>query len=323
MLLAAGFGQRMVPLTLRRAKPTLPFLNRSLLLRQLDYLERARIDEVVVNTHHRPESIRDLLRQASLGPAPENGPFTCGRLTVHLSREENRLGTAGGLRHAAHHFRSSGTFLCLNSDIVSEIDLSAAVRAHREGGQLATLVLAPPVDGYTPVAYRQGRMVAFGRAAAAGTGVPVNWGTFTGIHVLEPAVLERLPDGPSGFLPALYLPMLAAGEPLGAHLGSGSWVEVGTARRYLDTQVQAVKGKILLAPGCRVAAEARLEQGCILGRRVTVGPGARLTRVVLLDRVSIGENARIRDSIVGPGTSIPPGERVSRCLVEEDRRVPF
>ena len=135
MLLAAGFGRRLVPITLRQAKPTLPFLNRPLLLRQLDYLEASGVDEVVVNIHHRSGSILRLLAsEETKSSGATQGPFRIGRLLVHVSPEAERQGTSGGLKMAAAHFADRETFVCLNSDMVCEVDLAGALDAHRAGG---------------------------------------------------------------------------------------------------------------------------------------------------------------------------------------------
>ncbi len=355
MLLAAGFGRRMVPITLRRAKPTLPFLNRPLLLRQLDYLAAAGVTEVVVNVHHAARSILSLLAGAGRCDRP-TGPFAIGPLTVHASVEEERLGTSGGLKRAAAHFQGSGTFVCLNSDMVTEIDLAAALAAHRAGGRDATLVLVPhkPGSPFTPVCHADGQVLEFARrppGGGAGTGLSepevaagcagTQAGVFTGIHLLEPEILARLPEGRSEFLAALYEPMIAAGEAPGVVLSEARWVEVGSAGRYLAEQAAALAGEpfaghhpwapgtagsvareahldrcVLVGEGGRIEAGARLGPGVILGHDVHVGAGADLEQCIALDGARIGPGASLREVVMGAGTVVPADVTVVRALLQ-------
>jgi mannose-1-phosphate guanylyltransferase len=342
MLLAAGFGRRLVPITLRQAKPTLPFLNRPLLLRQLDYLEAAGVDEVVVNVNHRPESILKLLAGAEAEPAgAAEGPFRIGRLLVHVSPEAERQGTSGGLKMAAPHFADRETFICLNSDMVCEVDLAAALDAHRAGGDAASLVLVPAdaSDAYTPVAHDGKQIRSFGPRHEKGE----SWdlGIFTGIHILEPAVLERLPHGPSEFLPALYQPMIREGSGPGAIVSTARWEEVGTARRYIQGQVSALDGGpfaghrpwaageageitagdareplTLVGNGCRIGAGARLQRGTIVGDGVIIEENARLSRCILLDGARIGARAELDETVVGPDTVVPTDAVVRGAVLQ-------
>ena len=298
MLLAAGFGRRMVPVTLFRAKPSLPFLNRPLIVRALDALAAHGITEAVVNLHHRPESLLPLL-EAYTG------------LAVVTSRESGLLGTSGGLARVADNFLHGGTFLVVNSDVVSDIDLTMAAAAHRAAGAEATLVLTPwrPNCGHTPVHHDGRRVLAFGGPPPAeAAGRPP--GIFTGVHLLEPSVLARLPAGPSEFLPALYEPMIRAGNPPGVHLTDAVWREVGRPAAYLAEQIEALalsgNGSLLLqGEGCRIGAGARLGPGCILGADVEVGAGSHLEACVLMDGVKVGAEAQLAQVIAGPGTPLP------------------
>ena len=298
MLLAAGFGRRMVPVTLFRAKPALPFLNRPLILRSLDALAAHGVTEAVVNLHHRPESLLPLL-EAYPG------------LAVRTSKESELLGTSGGLARVADHFLRGGTFLVVNSDVVSDIDLTAAGEAHRAAGVEATLVLTPwrPNCGHTPVHHDGRRVLAFGGPPPPETaGRPP--GIFTGVHLLEPSLLARLPEGPSEFLPALYEPMIRSGNAPGVHLTDAVWREVGRPAAYLAEQIEALAATgdaslVLRGPGCRIDPGARLGPGCILGADVEVAAGCHLEACVLMDGVKVGGEAQLAQVIAGPDTHLP------------------
>jgi len=375
MLLAAGFGGRMVPITFFRAKPALPFLNRPLLLRQLDHLAAAGIDEVVINLHHRPASLLALLACAAgdekasryenteevnattdaaaiSGPTGAHrtdadlpGPFRIGSLLVHVCLETEILGTSGGLLGAAAHLAGDAPFLCLNSDCVCDVDLRTAVETHRRSGHDATMVVRPAASGdrFTPVWHDGRQVLGFGGATErlpAAPSVAAATAVFTGIHVLEPRVLDRLPRGRSEFLPSLYAPMIATGSGPGIYLTDAAWYEVGTPDRYIAAQVELLPaGKLglhrpwratqtraqgpadgaassLIGDCCRIHPAAALGAGTVLGNDVQVGAAAHIERSVVLDGAIIGDGARLNEVIVGPATSIPPHADLARTVVD-------
>src|SRR5687768_13404837 len=130
MILAAGFGTRLFPLTVDRTKPAIPFLNKPLVGYVAEYVARFGFKEVVVNLHHQPQSVID-----ALGDGRDFG------VRIEYAFEEpNILGTAGALDNA-RHLLGDDTFLVINGKIVTDIDLSAAIKAHKESSALATMVL--------------------------------------------------------------------------------------------------------------------------------------------------------------------------------------
>jgi mannose-1-phosphate guanylyltransferase len=335
MLLAAGFGRRLIPITLTRAKPTLPFLHRPLLLRQLDYLQANGITDVVINTHHQPESVRELLVKPASGHATEDS-FLVGGLPVTLSHEPELLGTSGGLWGAAKTLRGGGTLLCMNSDMITGIDLAAAAEEHRRLGRAASLVLVPWHQGCTDtqVHHDHGLLTRFvqpggagddaGKSGddAGGPGDPP--GIFTGIHFLEEEILDRLPPGRSEFLPDLYLPMLSAGDPPGVIMTSATWMEVGTPSRYLDAQLTAQQSPapaghrpwtVLPRAASPVAPGTPVGDDVIMDNTVSIEPGASATRSLLMERVKIGAGSHLEEVIAGPDTSVPAGLNISRAVL--------
>ena len=143
MILAAGLGERMHPLTTDRSKAALSVLNKPLVLRSVQYLARFGINEVVINRHKHADSIAVAL----LGQTP---PDT----TIRFSDEPEILGTAGGLKRAAENFRDE-TFVVMNADFLSNIDLPSVIEAHKKSGRPATLVLTPPGKHFTGVVKRE------------------------------------------------------------------------------------------------------------------------------------------------------------------------
>ncbi|MGH9945341.1 MAG: nucleotidyltransferase family protein, partial [Pyrinomonadaceae bacterium] len=131
MILAAGYGTRLWPLTIDRAKPAIPFMGRPLVGYVAEYLSRYGCGEVAVNLHHQSESVR-----RALGDGSDFG------VRLHYVEEPVILGTSGALDNARDFFLDA-TFVVVNGKIATDIDLTAALRTHRETGALATLVLRP------------------------------------------------------------------------------------------------------------------------------------------------------------------------------------
>lgn len=311
MIFCAGLGTRLRPLTELLPKPACPVLDRPLVWYDLALLAGAGVAEVAVNTHQLPERMAEAARE---------GARLLG-LGLEISREPELLGTGGGLRQVAPFLRG-GTFFLLNGDILFDVDLEAALRAHRAAGAAATMVVRPmPRDaGYRPVHVRPDGRVA----RIAGEGPPPS-GTspwlFTGVHVLEPEILSLLPDGPSGLHEQGYGPLLGAGRPVIAHEDRGFWDDLGTPRRYLDANLAAASGELPLRRfGALGLDGARREKGS------WVGVGARVEGRI--ERSVVGRAARVPAgasairSLLWPETELSPGEALEGAIAAPGLRVP-
>src|SRR5690349_18227589 len=177
MILAAGFGERLWPLTADRGKPALPVLGKPLVGYVAEYLARFGVTEAVVNLHHRPESVRE-----ALGDGSSFG------LHLEYVYEPIILGTSGGLDNARAHFEDE-TFVVVNGKIITDLDLGAALETHRRSEALATLVLKRNVgrERFSIVDTKNGMVTEFAGMPKPGSGsaednVPL---MFTGIHILE------------------------------------------------------------------------------------------------------------------------------------------
>src|ERR1043165_2641839 len=231
IVLSAGYGTRLWPLTEDRTKPALPILGKPLVGYVAEYLAGDGIDEIVVNLHHRPESVR-----RALGDGSRFG------VKLHYVEEPVILGTSGALDNTRAFFEHE-TFVVVNGKIITDIDLNAAFETHRKSNALATLVLLPNArrERFSVVETEDGRVTGFG-------GMPVDSGAdavplmFTGIHIMEPRILEYVPRGVfSDSVTDVYPKAMANGEILGAHVASGKWRELSTLKRYLDISVELLR----------------------------------------------------------------------------------
>lgn len=292
MILAAGYGTRLWPLTIDRAKPAIPFMNRPLVGYVAEYLAGYGFGDVVVNLHHRPESVRE-----ALGDGSKFG------VRLHYVEEHEILGTGGAIDNARALLDDgdSNAFVVVNGKLATDIDLSAALETHRRENALATLVLRPNPERerYSVVNVSDGLVTGFGGYPAsdnAGEDTPL---MFTGIQVLDRRVFDFIPRGEGGrsifshTVTDVYLPAMKSGERVAAHVASGYWYELSTVRRYLDTSVELMK---------------REGRDVELGEGASIDAGASVTESVVWEGVRVEAGARVRRSVLGAGVRVRSGE---------------
>lgn len=287
MILAAGFGTRLFPLTIDRTKPAIPFLNKPLVGYVAEYISKFGFQDIVVNLHHQPDSVME-----ALGDGSRYG------VRIHYTLEEPQiLGTAGALDNA-RHLLEDGTFLIVNGKIITDIDITAALETHHRTGALATMVLKenPKHERFSIVETENGLVSGFGDFPEPLTDEQIqnpksktqNPLMFTGIHILEPRVFDYIPRGVySDIVPTFYNPAIKNGEKIAAHITTGNWFELSTIPRYLDISLAMMpQGNVCQGENCRVSAAAALENS-VIWDEVTIAEGARLNRVILADGVTI------------------------------------
>src|SRR5215213_5402954 len=292
MILAAGYGTRLWPLTIDRTKPAIPFMGRPLIGYVAEYLAGYGFDDIVVNLHHQPDSVR-----AALGDGSAFG------VRFHYVEEPVILGTSGAIGNA-RHLLDGDHFVVINGKLATDIDLREALETHRRAGALATLVLRPnPTrERYSTVEVRDGLVTGFGGyppsdnagsapGAAQSDDAPL---MFTGIQILDPRVFGLIPPGVfSHSVTDVYVPAIARGDRVAAHVSGGSWYELSTVRRYLETSVALMK---------------REGRDVELGRGSVVEEGASVTESVLWEDVSVAAGAVVRRCVLGAGVRVERGE---------------
>jgi NDP-sugar pyrophosphorylase family protein len=329
MLLSAGLGQRMLPLTLHVPKPAIPVLGRPMALEILARMARHGIDDVVVNLHHRPEVVEKLLRNGSESALP----------ALHFSFEKTILGTAGGIGKAAPLLRGAGPILVHNCDFLFDIDLEQAVETHRRSGKLATMVLTKPRRGYPTVEVdAEGNVLSIAGQPEADAASVATRHLFTGCHVIEEDVLDMIPaDRPSGIVDDVYRGLAARGL-LGAYIHRGFWWEFGTPEHYLEGTLRLLDlqldhrleitthdaiheiagGVAALGPGAMLQDGIRIEGRAVIGLACLLGEGSHVEDSVVMPEAWIGPDCRLEQTVVGPGTEIPAGFECRGALVCDD-----
>ncbi|HEU4869842.1 MAG TPA: NDP-sugar synthase [Pyrinomonadaceae bacterium] len=292
IVLSAGYGTRLWPLTEDRTKPAIPILGKPLVGYVAEYLAGYGIDEIVVNLHHRPESVR-----RALGDGSRFG------VKLHYVEEPVILGTSGALDNTREFFERE-TFVVVNGKIITDIDLNAAIETHRKMNAIATLVLLPNVrrERFSVVETEAGRIKGFGRMPVQTDEGPAPL-MFTGIHIMEPRILEYVPRGVfSDSVTDVYPKAMANGEVLAAHVASGKWRELSTLKRYVDISVELLREErksLVTGVNASISSTAAVTES-ILWDDVEVGAGARIDQAVLADKVKVGANEVIENAVVVP-----------------------
>lgn len=284
MVLAAGLGSRLLPYTLQRPKPLFPVLNTPLLFHTLAALQAAGFQEVAVNCHHLGAQIEQAL---------------AGMRGVTVFREHEVLGTGGGLRNA-RAWLGKGPVLVVNGDIYHDIDYGMVFDKHLQGGGAATLVLHDFPRFNKVSVDDQGGLIDFEPCGQAHRVL-----AFTGIHVLDPALLETIPEGSFYDIITCYRHWLSKGRRLPTFVVQDHfWSDMGTPADYL-----ALHGHLLTDPrfagpspfclgdGLQLAG-VELHDWAAVGKGAQIGAGASLTRVVVWDGAVVAPGSQLKDTIV-------------------------
>jgi NDP-sugar pyrophosphorylase family protein len=293
MILAAGYGARLWPLTADRTKPALPVLGKPLVGYVAEYLAQQGIEEAIVNLHHRPDSVR-----APLGDGSRFG------VRLQYVHEPVILGTSGALDNA-RELIGADTFVVINGKLITDIDLRAAILTHRRTNALATLVLRRNVarERFSIVEAREGLVTRFaGMPAVSSTesakDAPL---MFTGIQIMESRIFDYIPPGVFSHSTIDVFPRaIAKGERIAAHVATGMWFELSTLPRYLDISLALLD-----------------QRGLDLhtGGNPSIDEQADVHESILWDDVIIERGARVHRAILGDGVFVRAGEVVEDAAV--------
>lgn len=228
ILLAAGLGKRLRPLTEGMPKVMLPMDGHPLIAYGLGLLQRAGICDVVINLHYLGDQIRNYCK---------NGIHWGMR--IRYSEEPEILGSGGGLKQAAALMEGE-VFVAINADTLMDIDLHAVIDAFNpKHAGLAALVSVAPNDRYGRVAINSHHHLT-----EFGTGNH----TFAGVQIVTPQLISRLPEGESSVIESGYKPLIAEGAVFDTVLHTGYWNDIGTMERYEQTRRDILDGRIQLKP---------------------------------------------------------------------------
>ncbi|MGE5553955.1 MAG: sugar phosphate nucleotidyltransferase [Betaproteobacteria bacterium] len=341
MILAAGVGSRLDPLTANLPKPMVPIVNRPAMEHILALLAHHGVGEVVANLWYRPDSILDY--------------FGDGRrfgMSLTYSREKELLGTAGGVKRVAEFF--SDTFLVIAGDALTDIDLTSFLAFHRERQALATIALRPVPDPRhfgVVVTDRTGRITGFQEKPEPHEALSLL--ANTGIYLFQREILDLIPTGEFyDFGKQLFPRLVEEGKPFYGYRMDGYWCDVGTLKQYrlahqdvlqgavrlytpgvalpredhplvlgqgAKVSPQAlIQGRVVVGDGARIAARARLLGDVVLGPGAVVGEGAVVEASVIWGDAVLERGCRVSQSVIGQGCRIEPGAMVGEGSILSD-----
>ena len=320
ILLAGGKGTRLRPLTIHTPKPIVPIFNRAFLHYQIDLLRQVpEIDEVILSLNYQPRRIEEMF-----GDGADAG------IKIRYVVEPAPLGTAGAVKYAGDKLTES--VVVFNGDVMTQLDLAAVIRMHRERKARATIVLTPVEN---PSAY-----------GLVDTDANANIKRFlekpkpedittnhinAGIYVLEPDTFDRIPSEVPWSIERSYFPsLIERGETFVAYLYDGYWIDIGTPEKYtqvhrdiMDGRFQAPPFAYMPTPRNSISADARIEDGAtiegpvfidegvlvkagarvgpytVLGRQSQVEEGAVVERAILWPNCRVGSHASVTEAILG------------------------
>lgn len=294
VVLVGGEGTRLRPLTETIPKPLLPLVDRPSLDHVLDHLARHGVHEVVLSSSYLESTFHGFIEARHGDPR------------VTWVTETEPLGTGGAIVNALEHVGDE-PFVGLNGDILTDLDLTAMVRMHRDRGAAATIALTHVEDarpyGLVPTE-PDGRVTGFREKPAELVPGDINAGTY----VLDPAALRAWPRGVNVSIERDVFPaLIAAGHPVYGFLSDAYWLDIGTPEKYLRAHFDLLQGRVRgepTYPAPWVAEDAHVDLRAHLGRWVVVGAGAR-----------VGPRAQLDDAVLHAGAVVEAGARVVRSVL--------
>lgn len=341
-MLVGGFGTRMRPLTITTPKPMLPIVNVPLLELELLHLKEYGVDEVILSTGYLPDVFDEYFGDGS----------RMGIRLIHITEEEP-LGTCGAVKNVEEFLGDDPVIVC-NGDILTDLDISALVSYHDEKKATVTITLTPVED---PTAYGlvplepDGRIKEFLEKPSWDQVVTnlINAGTY----VIDPKVFKQVPPNQNfSFERELFPKLLSQGVPMYGFPSDCYWLDLGTPAKYLKAHHDIMERKIKIplrgkeisemvfcGEGVQIDDTARINQPCVLGDRVKIGPHAvvgslsclgndvvvqeraKIEGSVILDGANIGKDCIVEGAIVGKNTALGPRVHVAEAAVLGDNIV--
>jgi mannose-1-phosphate guanylyltransferase/phosphomannomutase len=318
VVLAAGVGSRLDPLTTQMPKPMVPVANRPVMEHILNLLKRHGVKQVYSNLHHLPEKLVEYFGDGSrLG------------FNIHFYTEPVLTGDAGGVRAMKQNLMDD-TFIVLMGDLMTDADIASIVAAHRKKGALATIGLKR-VDDVTQFGVamlnKEGFITGFQEKPAQHEALSDL--ASTGIYVLEPEVFKHIPDeGTYGFGRQLFPSLLQKGLPVLGYEIHGYWSDVGTIKQYKQANFDALDGTIALdidgrktaygwmGEGSSIAPDCKIKGTLLLGKNSRIAGGVTINgRVVIGDNCVIEEGAVLEDTVIWSDCHVEPNAKVKNCVI--------
>jgi NDP-sugar pyrophosphorylase family protein len=322
VVLAAGVGSRLDPLTTQLPKPMVPVANRPILEHLLMLLNKHGITDVYSNLHYLSDSI--------LNYFPEGYKTT---IKPTFQFESQLSGDAGGVRLFRRELGDQ-TFLVVMGDLVTDVDLSHLINEHKASGAIATIGLKKEADvSHYGVVMQDARGFITGFQEKPTAEEALSKLISTAIYVFEPEVFEHMPaTGTLGFGRQLFPSLVKKGLPVFGAEVKGYWCDAGTIKQYQVSNFDALKGKVHIDlpgqcvslgnyecwvdVGSKVSDRCRVNGSLMVGKKSTIGDGVEIRgHVIIGDNCVIDSGAYLEDTIIWSNTAIQSGAHLVRSIV--------
>ena len=308
IILAGGFGTRLTPLTYTRAKPLLPILNKPMITYLIDSLPKE-IDKVVLAVNYRKDQIEMYFKENDVGRE------------IVVNDEPKPLGTGGAVKFAERHI--TGTFVVLNSDIISSLNLKDMIDFHRKTNAATTISLWPVenVSEFGVVEIKEdGRITSFIEKPKPEE-APSNL-INAGAYCLEPLVLDYIDTGRLVSMEQEIFPKII--QDTNAFYGyriSGYWIDVGRIESYLRVHkllLQQEKRENVVGKDSKINGTVRSSS---IGKEVFIADGATVESSVIFDKVKIEENVTVLNSVIGENSIIKKGAKIVNSVIGDNEAI--
>jgi len=287
MILGAGAGQRLRPLTLVRPKPLFQVLNKTMLEWWAEFLTSAGVKRAVINIHYQPELMRERIERLAASFKD--------KLEILPSMEDEVLGTGGGLKKAAE-LLGGGEFLVVNADIFTDFELvKLSLKQLANPGRLGTLGLLEKTGPSANVSMGEGGRIVGFRSPEPLLG-EIGRQAYCGVMALSPAIFEHIPDGPCDIIEVFNRAILDGSELFGWTYDPAIWRDMGTPKDYWDLNRDLAAGRTIIHSTAR--AEGRLSGWNVLGADSLVAAGATVENCVLWPQAVISRGAVVKNAVI-------------------------
>lgn len=325
MILAAGVGSRLDPLTRNVPKPLVPIVNRPVMEYLINLLKKHGFDEIMINTHYLGSKIEEYF-----------GDGSAWGVQIHWAREDKLWGDAGSVKNAEAFFKDE-TFMVIGGDDLTDMDLTAFLQTHKDKKALSSIALSlvdDPSEYGIVLLNEEDRITRF-LEKPKGEIIFSNTAN-TGVYLFEPQVFDYIPANTFFLFGKQVFPLLLEmDQPLYGHLTKAYWKDVGNLHVYQQTHRDVLNGLVKgaqpfteLRPGIwvgenvQIAPTAELTGPLAIGDNVAIKAGAQISdHTILGNGCIVGENAILVDSILWAGAEVMAGTHIERCVVGQDCHV--
>jgi NDP-sugar pyrophosphorylase family protein len=325
MILAAGVGSRLDPLTRNVPKPLVPILTRPVMEYLIELLKKHGFDEIMVNLHYLGDQIENYF-----------GDGSRWGVQIHWSYEDELWGDAGSVKRVEDFFKDD-TFIVIGGDDLTDMDLTKLVKTHRDKGALSTIALSLVDDPseYGIVLMNEDSRITRFLEKPKGEVIFSNTAN-TGVYVFQPEIFELIPRGKFYLFGKTLFPLLLEQRlPLYGHLTAAYWKDVGNLNIYKQTHIDVLEGRVntvlpfkevrkyvWMGENVEIDETAEIGYPVAIGNNVRIMAGARvLENTVIGNNCAVEENATVKDSILWDGAVVMRGTHLERCVVGQDCHV--